>query len=605
MRSTRFLSFVLIALTGWVCMSEAHAVELETRVERSAVAAGETFQLLLRCRGSAFDVEPDLTPLERDFDIVSVQQAMRTSIINGRRDQSLDWIVTLAPRGDDSAETLTIPAITVGAARSTPTEIRIVQAASGSDIPSQSIAYVEAEVDQATPYVQGKVVLTVRVFAGDEVLEGALSEPDVPGAMIERLGDDTTYETVQEGQTFRVIERRYSLFPQESGALRISPFVFEARVNDRSGRARQPFSDPFADPFGGSPFAGMGMGMGSSLFDDMFGRGKQVRVRSNDLELEVLERPDGAAGSWWLPATKVELLEQWDPEVPTFRVGEPVTRTIAVRAFGLSETQLPDPLLPDATGVKQYAEPARDDTAEFNGEIVSIRVRDVSVIPTKAGTRTLPEVRLEWWDTVNDQARVASLPARTIEVLAKDGTAVAVTSGPGASSVPRQAGDEASAQAAFEPEAEAMSVFMLSVCGAGVLLGSLALVVLLRARRRRPCVARPSMTRPNGPSARAARSALKRACGRQDSVAASKALVDYARARLGDAALRTVGGAVLALGGPELKQAANSLNALRYAPEGGSFDGGMLWHAFEQARRVSVGESAKRKGPLPDLYPAK
>ena len=46
----------------------------------------------------------------------------------------------------------------------------------------------------------------------------------------------------------------------------------------------------------------------------------------------------------------------------------------------------------------------------------SVRALPTVLIPTREGHLTLPSIDVEWWDTETDQARVATLPARTVKV---------------------------------------------------------------------------------------------------------------------------------------------------------------------------------------------
>ena len=87
--------------------------------------------------------------------------------------------------------------------------------------------FVEASVDEAAPYVQGQVVLRVKIYSAEPILSGQLSEVQLESAAIERMGDDRSYETTRDGHDYHVIQRTFAIFPQQSGELRIPPVVFE------------------------------------------------------------------------------------------------------------------------------------------------------------------------------------------------------------------------------------------------------------------------------------------------------------------------------------------------------------------------------------------
>ena len=49
--------------------------------------------------------------------------------------------------------------------------------------------------------------------------------------------------------------------------------------------------------------------------------------------------------------------------------------------------------------------------------ITARQVTVVGIVPTRAGTLTLPEISIPWWNTQTDREEVAIIPAMTYEVL--------------------------------------------------------------------------------------------------------------------------------------------------------------------------------------------
>src|SRR5690606_10560658 len=44
------------------------------------------------------------------------------------------------------------------------------------------------------------------------------------------------------------------------------------------------------------------------------------------------------------------------------------------------------------------------------------RIETQAIVPTRSGNFTLPAVRVQWWDTVNQQLRTAELPEQKLIV---------------------------------------------------------------------------------------------------------------------------------------------------------------------------------------------
>ncbi|WP_306929917.1 BatD family protein [Agrobacterium larrymoorei] len=127
----------------------AFAAGLSARVDSGTVAQGDTFQLTLTTNGQA-DANPDLTPLQKDFDILGTSQSSSTQIINGKRSQSESWIVSLSPK---STGTLEIPAINAGSLSSAPVAIKVVDAGSMPKATGTSAINLSATLKDGSPFL--------------------------------------------------------------------------------------------------------------------------------------------------------------------------------------------------------------------------------------------------------------------------------------------------------------------------------------------------------------------------------------------------------------------------------------------------------------------
>ncbi|MCX5737522.1 MAG: BatD family protein, partial [Proteobacteria bacterium] len=96
--------------------------DVETSVHASTVAPGDPITLRIRLRGAAASSEPDLGPLDRDFEVLDVHQSHQTSIINGVRDESVDYTVALVARREGD---LVIPALPVGDTATDPVPVEV------------------------------------------------------------------------------------------------------------------------------------------------------------------------------------------------------------------------------------------------------------------------------------------------------------------------------------------------------------------------------------------------------------------------------------------------------------------------------------------------
>ena len=57
-----------------------------------------------------------------------------------------------------------------------------------------------------------KSLYTVRLYRRVDVAQAELSEPELADAVIEKLGEDSNYNTVVNGVSYLVTERKYAIF---------------------------------------------------------------------------------------------------------------------------------------------------------------------------------------------------------------------------------------------------------------------------------------------------------------------------------------------------------------------------------------------------------
>ncbi len=395
---------IFFLLTLWVGQAQA---ALTARLDRDQITEGETVRLLVEAEGQVSG-SPDTTPLQADFEVLGINSGSRVNIINGRMDASTSWTITLSPKRSGK---LTVPALELEGEQTQPLTLQVSETPVASGPASGSSIFIETEVDRSDPYVQGMLRYTVRLFYEVKLAEGSLSEPQLDNALVRRLGKDREYSAERNGRRYRVIERRYAIFPQTSGELELPAPVLDARVPDQTAKRRSPFQglfgrDPFDDPF-----------FGGSRLGDVFTSTRPVRVRGESRLLQVRPRPNQTAGHEWLPAETVVLSESWQPQAGELRVGDPITRSITLRAQGVTGEQLPELDPGQVAGFKVYPDRAQVNTQDLQQTVQGEMSRNVAFVPIRPGRFTLPAVRLHWWDTRTDQERLVELPERSVEVL--------------------------------------------------------------------------------------------------------------------------------------------------------------------------------------------
>lgn len=555
---------VLALLLALLSTALARGAEIDVLIDRPTVPFTDSIRVVFVADGQTG--QPDFAPLETDFEVLSTSQSTSVKIVNGRMEQSATWTVDLMPQ---RVGQLTIPPISFGSVKS-PAKTIVVTAQNirGGATPDGEV-FLEIEAEPVSPYVQAQTRLTVRIFRAVAMSQASLTEPNISegDAVIERLGNDVSYETTRGGARFSVVERRYVIFPQRSGKVVVDPLVFEGRL----GRQRS-----FFDPSSG---------------------GRIVRVRSEAMELDVRPVPDSFPGQFWLPAEQLDLIEDWPGRNNQWRAGEPLTRTLTLRGRGLIASQLPEIGMGVPDGLKQYPDQPTLETRVIDDSQIASRRETIALIPTHAGEFTLPAIEIPWWNTQTDQLEYARLPAHTVRVLA-------AAAGPGSAPVPTPLPDskltdatviDTSVQGTPLPVRADPSYLWQAISAALAMLWLMTLGAWWWSRRSTASLAVDDKAVFN-------LSDLERACSNNDAPAVSKALLLWAKTRWPGNSINSLGDLAARLDGP-LQQELHQLSRVRYSPSAQAWQGAGLWQAFEaQRKRRDKGVSQVAAPQLEPLY---
>jgi hypothetical protein len=593
------------AVIAVICASTALAASatFDAQTDRNRLNLNETLTLTLIADSDASG-QPDVSPLAADFDILSRGESTMMQVFNGTIAHTRQWTLELAPK---HAGRLMIPALALGAERSQPLEITVTATADDAAAGTKPM-FVEAEADVLTPYVQQSLEYRVRLLFREQPLQPPqLSEPTADGATVERSGEDRNSETEINGQHYDVIERRYRLIPQRSGTVTIESPRLEAILPDRSAsRSRDPFAE-------------LDQAFGGTLFQNFSGRGgRRVIERAEAVTLTVRPQPDGA-GAHWLPAQSVQLSDEWTPSPPVFRVGEPVTRTLTITALGTTAALVPTLEMGTVDGAQVYADQPHSEDLRGMTAPTAVKSRKIALVPTRAGTLTLPEIRLAWWDIERDVPQVAVIPARSLEVLAAPNTPATVAPTPPAVAAPVAAAPAPAAAPTPPPAPPPLSApsptgaddHIIWWVGLALLFGILWVATLIWWwRERRTVTAAPASAAVSPATAaqrqlalRTARQQVEQACVAADARAARAALLAWGRARWPEQPPSGLRELSQQFNQVALATALLALDRAIYAPAESAWNGAAAWQVIAPQLTAAVEKSAKAGEPLPPLYP--
>ncbi len=571
------LFFMLSAVSSLLILSPlAQAASITVTADRNPVSINESFHLIYKIDGSVDD-DPDFSPLEKYLDILSRSQSSNMSIINGKYSSSKTWTLTVMAKQQGK---FTLPPISFGSDKSLSYQLK-VKAASKND-QAEAQFYSRLEVDQQQAYAQQQIVITQKLFSARNLSGYGLGDLDFNGSdvVVRQLGDEKQYTTQISGRQYLVIERRYAVFAQSDGLLQVSPVLAEGQLP--SGR--------------------------NSLFGSL-GGGQIVRARSNALTIAVLPVPANVGVDPWLPARHLELTEQWPQNPPQFVEGEPVTRTLSIKAEGLTAAQLPELPALSVDGWKQYPDqPLLNDIDNDDG-VTGYRVEKVALIPTRSGEMTLPAIEIKWWNTLTQQVETARIPERKVQVRAA--TPAAVQAPPPA--MARQAPvAPVTPQTESDRGSEAESIPALSAAANGwprwdivsalLAAGWLLTLMLWYWQAHRKNTATPSTTKPVSAHRKDWIKPLKAACEQQNLSALRNALQQWGEQQFAQSQGMTLQQLSERLPAA-LAQDIRALDAVLYGAKGKALDCHKIVQGVEQFMRQQQQSSLAAKSvPLEPLY---
>jgi oxygen tolerance protein BatD len=480
----------------------AQAAKIEVSVDRSPVVINDSFQLAFSTTSSPDD-DPDFSPLKQDFEILNQQQSNQSSWINGKSTKSIKWQLTVMAKRSGN---LTVPAINFGDDQSSPLALIVKKATSQQNKKTEDI-FLDVEVSPKQAYVQSQVLYTVRFYQRVQIAQATLSEPKIDNAIVENLAGDKTYNTQIKGVNYRVTERSYALFPQQSGVITIPPLVLSAQliINDPNSRSNSFFNMPNT---------------------------QTKRIVSKAISLNVLPSPDHFTGQHWLPAKKLQLQQSWSNKNLEVNVGEPLTRTITMTASGITASQLPElPLQQADSQLKVYPDQAiSNDQKDANG-IIAVREQKAAFIPSSPGIFELPAIEIPWFNTQLNIMEIATLPAVTITAIGQSPVTTDTASNDGDVKSTRAQSQESVITTTENPLWKWLA-FILA-------MGWLLTIVYMIWSRFKPVQIEPRK-QDDDLALKASVKAIKEACLNNDASACQQALITWGKVKFNSANLAVI-----------------------------------------------------------------
>jgi len=538
---------------------------LTATVDRSVIDSNETLQLVIRYDGQVMTGQPDFSPLENDFEILSNNRQQQYSWVNGQSESYTDWTMVLMPK---RTGLVLIPSLNFKKDVSNAVEIRVRSASAAAAGAGKQPIYTETLVDKESVYIQEQLVLTHRLYTSVQLSDLSLSDLNVPDVILQKIGDNQYQKTIN-GRNYLIVEIKYALFPQVAGKLVIPALRFGAYESN-----------------------------GRSQFGGFTNRGTRIFRSTESKIVDVNVRPAHIAADQWMPSSEVQLAEQWSTDLNNLTVGEPVTRAIAISAAGLTGAQITPIQIIESDDYKIYPDQPQLQEQAKGSTIVGTRTETLAMVPGRAGEITFPAINVRWWDTVNQRMQTASLAAKTVQV--RPSTAVAISP----ATVQPQA-MESLAIGASEKPSELSLLTNLSLAFNALLIAALALLLL---KRPRSGLAGRTSTEPATPALLSLKQkfkAIEIQADKNNMMGMRDAILVWGRQLFAETPPTTLKDLSLLLADVELQQQFTQLDRQLYKDDasGDQLDIQLLLQRLKQQSGFSRKSTAKRGQEFQSLYP--
>ncbi|GLS89727.1 hypothetical protein GCM10007916_07940 [Psychromonas marina] len=365
------------------------APQVSATVSDNQVVKGDLFILTISVNDSDDDYQLDTRPLEQSFTVYRPSQSKRSEYINGDFSQQTTWQVRLQAR---ELGKLTIPSLKIGDLSTQAIDINVVEAAQMPlSAEQQRIVFMENSIDKQDVYIGQSFILTTKLYISKNSNQLDLAAPQLEGAEVSVFGEDNNNQTVRNGIRYNTITRQYKIIPTTAGTFDIDSPLLTGTLR-KVVAVSEWQNKVIADP---------------------------INVRGERLSINVKAKPEDYQGEW-LVSDDLRLLEDNDLSAQSYKVGEPITRSITLQIASIDKDKLPNIKLNYPKSLRVYPDQDQLDEGQANGLTYAVRTIRHAIIADTEGDLILPEITLNWFNSQTNQQETATLPAQTLTILPAD-----------------------------------------------------------------------------------------------------------------------------------------------------------------------------------------
>lgn len=355
---------------------------VQAEVNSNEITSGEP--IVLKISGDDVD-KADLSVLNKNFTIQSRGYSQSMSIINGKATSIKQLQIGLIPK--NYAQTITIPAISVGNEKTSPINVRLGNAPqidpnkTNEELITLTLTAQTHDVylNQSLPV---KLVATIPEAVLLQMRNLEMNSDQNSSEIMARPIGQNQQRKIINGQPFIQITMDYSLTFNFSGKVKLPAFILKGLLYKN-------------------------------------GRNLGYEFKSNTLDFNVSPKPANYPhGSNWLPAKQLTVNQRWGADLNNLKVGDSLTRNIDMTAVGLNSELLELPKMTAPANTKIYQNKPNYGQLNYNSnkDVVGNAQFSNSYVFTNVGKVTIPEQIIPWFNTKTKKQEKITLPAQTLTI---------------------------------------------------------------------------------------------------------------------------------------------------------------------------------------------
>ena len=255
---------------------------------------------------------------------------------------------------------------------------------------------ISTTVSNTNPKVHEQVLFHFKLAAKQTANIVDMGLPEFTDFLAVEVVPEKQGQEVINGDNYSTYETVYALFPLKPGKITIGETKLKLRYFVNSSARSQLFGQFSNDPF--------------------FNQGAEPKTKiltAPAIELNVAELPQPIPNDFTHLVGNFGVTTELSGQKVT--VGDSVTYTIKISGRGnVSDATLPEIVIPNA---KIYQDKPNAETQNSATGIVGSKTFKLAIVPTQAGTLTIPQLTVSYFDPAKNSYEKLNLEAQTIQVI--------------------------------------------------------------------------------------------------------------------------------------------------------------------------------------------